>query len=196
MELGGQIRKRRQALGLSQDELAERVYATRQSVSNWENGRTCPDIKSLLLLAEVFSVSLDDLVKGDIAEMKRHIDEQERAAFRRDSNIFTALFIAMIVTCVPLALLWRWWGLAAWSVLAVVALAWSFRVEKWKKKFDIQTYKEIVAFTEGKTLTEIEKAREEGKRPYQKALLAAGSGLLGVVVSLIMFWLWRFTAGK
>ncbi len=38
MELGSQIRKRRQALGLSQDELAARVYATRQSVSNWENG--------------------------------------------------------------------------------------------------------------------------------------------------------------
>ena len=191
MELGSQIRKRRQELGLSQDELAERVYATRQSVSNWENGKTCPDLKSLLLLAEVFSASLDELVKGDIAEMKKQIDEQEKAAFHRDSNIFTALFAAMIVTCVPLALLWRWRGLAIWSVLAAAAFAWSFRVERWKKKFDIQTYKEIVAFTEGRTLTEIEKAREAGKRPYQKALLAAGSGLLGVVVSFIMLWLWR-----
>ena len=191
MELGSQIRKRRQALGLSQDELAARVYATRQSVSNWENGRTCPDLRSLLLLAEVFSASLDDLVKGDIAEMKKQIDDQEKAAFRRDSHIFTALFAAMIVTCVPMALLWRWWGLAAWLVLAAVAFAWSFRVERWKKKFDIQTYKEIVAFTEGRPLSEIEKAREEGKRPYQKALLAAGSGLLGVAVSIIMVWLWR-----
>lgn len=191
MELGSGIRKRRQDMGLSQDELAERIYATRQSVSNWENGRTCPDIKSLLLLAEVFSASLDDLVKGDIAEMKKQIDDEEKAAFRRDRAIYTALFAAMLVTCVPLALLWRWWGLAAWSVLAAVTFAWSFRVEKWKKKFDIQTYKEIVAFTEGKTLSEIEKAREEGKRPYQKALLAAGSGLLGLIVSLIMFWLWR-----
>ena len=191
MELGGQIRKRRQALGLTQDELAERVYATRQSVSNWENGRTCPDIQSLLLLAEVFSATLDDLVKGDIAEMKKQIDDGEKAAFRRDSNIFTALFIAMIVTCVPLAELWRWWGLAAWSVLAAGTFAWSLRVERWKKKLDIQTYKEIVAFTEGKTLTKIEKAREEGKRPYQKVLLAAGAGLLGAVVALVMVWLWR-----
>ena len=191
MELGSQIRKRRQELGLSQDELAQRVYATRQSVSNWENGRTCPDIKSLLLLAEVFSATLDDLVKGDIAEMKKQIDEEEKAAFRRDSVILTALFAVMLVTCVPLAMLWRWRGLAAWSVLAGVTFAWSLRVEKWKKKFDIQTYREIVAFTEGKTLTEIEKAREAGKRPYQKALLAVGSGLLGAVVSLVMLWLWR-----
>ncbi len=191
MELGSQIRKRRQALGLSQDELAARVYATRQSVSNWENGKTCPDIRSLLLLAEAFSASLDDLVKGDIAEMKKQIDDGEKAAFRRDSNIFTALFAAMLVTCVPLALLWRWRGLAVWSVLAAVTFVWSLRVEKWKKKFDIQTYKEIVAFTEGRTLSEIEKAREEGKRPYQKALLAAGSGLLGAAVSLLLAWLWR-----
>ena len=191
MELGSQIRNRRQALGLSQDQLAERVYATRQSVSNWENDRTCPDIKSLLLLAEVFSTSLDELVKGDIAEMKKQIDEQEKAAFRRDSNIYTALFAAMIVTCVPLARLWRWWGLAAWSVLAAVALAWSFRVERWKKKFDIQTYKEIVAFTKGRTLSEIEKAREEGKRPYQKLLLAVGAGALGVVVCLVLALLLR-----
>ena len=191
MAPGSQIRKRRQDLGLSQDELAQRVYATRQSVSNWENSRTCPDIKSLLLLAETFSASLDELVKGDIAEMKKHIDRQQVAAFRRDSAVFTALFAAMLVTCVPLTLLWRWWGLAAWSVLAAAALAWSFRVERWKKKYDIQTYKEIVAFTEGRTLTEIEKAREEGKRPYQKALLAAGAGLLGAAVSLVMMWLWR-----
>ena len=191
MELGSQIRKRRQELGLSQEELAQRVYATRQSVSNWENGRTCPDIKSLLLLAEVFSATLDDLVKGDIAEMKKQIDEAEKTAFRRDSSIFTALFAAMLVTCVPLVMLWRWWGLAAWSVLAAVAFAWSFRVERWKKKFDIQTWREIVAFTEGKTLSEIEKAREEGKRPYQKALLAAGSGLLGAAVALVMLLLWR-----
>ena len=191
MELGSEIRKRRQAMGLSQDELGLRVYATRQSVSNWENGRTCPDIESLLRLSQVFSASLDDLVKGDIPEMKKQIDDGEKAAFRRDSHIYTALFAAMLVTCIPLALTWRWWGLAAWSVLAAVTFAWSFRVERWKKKFDIQTYKEIVAFTEGRPLSEIEKAREEGKRPYQKALLAAGAGLLGAAVSLAMVWLWR-----
>ncbi|MEE0859555.1 MAG: XRE family transcriptional regulator, partial [Acutalibacteraceae bacterium] len=52
--------------------------------------------------------------------------------------------------------------------------------------YDIQTFKEIVAFTDGKSLDEIEKAREEGKRPYQKALLAAGSAALVVIIALIM----------
>lgn len=60
------------------------------------------------------------------------------------------------------------------------------KVEKYKKKYDIQTYKEIVAFTDGKSLDEIEKAREEARRPYQKCLLAAGSALLVVIITFIM----------
>ena len=60
------------------------------------------------------------------------------------------------------------------------------KIEKYKKKYDIQTYKEIVAFTDGKSLNEIEKVREEAKRPYQKALLAAGAALLAVIIAFIM----------
>ena len=59
MNLGTQIRKYRTELSLSQDELAEKLFVSRQSISNWENDKTYPDIKSLLLLSEVFSVSLD-----------------------------------------------------------------------------------------------------------------------------------------
>lgn len=59
MNLGTQIRKYRTELSLSQDELAEKLFVSRQSISNWENDKTYLDIKSLLLLSEVFSVSLD-----------------------------------------------------------------------------------------------------------------------------------------
>ena len=62
-------------------------------------------------------------------------------------------------------------------------------VEREKKKFDMQTYREIIAFTEGKSLSEIEKAREEGKRPYQKVLLAVASGAAGVIVTIFFLWL-------
>ena len=63
---------------------------------------------------------------------------------------------------------------------------------KYKKKYDIQTYKEIVAFTNGKSLDEIEKVREDGKRPYQKVLLAAGSAVLVVIIGFIMTAVMRF----
>ena len=68
MELGNQIKQHRNRMGLSQEELADRVYVSRQTISNWENDKNYPDIKSLLLLSSCFGVSLDDLVKGDMKE--------------------------------------------------------------------------------------------------------------------------------
>ena len=189
MELGAQIKKYRNEQTLSQEELAERVFVSRQSISNWENGKTYPDIKSLLLLSEVFSVSLDQLVKGDVDIMKKEINSQELAKFQKDSNMFTGLFIALIILPIPLGKFLGWWGIAAYMILFAVAIYYALRVEKHKKKYDIQTYKEIVAFTEGKTLDEIEKARETGKRPYQKLLLAVGAGLLTATIAVLMIWL-------
>ncbi len=48
-----------------------------------------------------------------------------------------------------------------------ITMYWALKVEKLKKKNDIQTYKEIVAFTEGKKLDELHKAVEVGKRPFK-----------------------------
>ena len=66
-----------------------------------------------------------------------------------------------------------------------------FRVDRHKKKHNIQTYKEILAFTEGKTLSEIEQAREDGKRPYQKILFIVGSALLAFVVTACMYLIYQ-----
>lgn len=188
MKLGAQIKKLRNELALSQEELAEKVFVSRQSISNWENDKTYPDIKSLLLLSEIFSVSLDNLVKGDIEKMKKEINAQEFAKFQKDSTVFTVMFIVAILLPVPLVMFWVWWGLAVSLVLWGVTIFYSIRVEKYKKKYDIQTYKEIIAFTEGKSLDEIEKVRESGKRPYQKAIAVIGSGLLAILVAKIMFF--------
>ena len=177
MELSKQIKKYRTEANLSQEELADKIYVSRQTISNWENEKNYPDIKSLVLMSEVFQVSLDNLIKGDLERMKKEIDTQEYAKFQKDSTIFTVLFIALLIVPVPLVMLWKWFGMVLYL---------SVRIEKYKKKYDIQTFKEIVAFTDGKSLDEIEKAREEGKRPYQKALLAAGSAALVVIIALIM----------
>ncbi len=65
-------------------------------------------------------------------------------------------------------------------------------MEKYKKKHNIQTYKEIRAFKEGKTLSEIELAREEGKRPYQKAFITIGLSILAVAVTASMILIYRY----
>lgn len=189
MNLGGQIKKYRTELSLSQDELAERMFVSRQSISNWENNKTYPDIKSLLLLSGIFSVSLDELVKEDVEIMKNEIGEQEKKRFEKESEILAAFYLAIVVLPIPLAKFCGWWGMGIYLIIIAFGMYYAFRVEKHKKQLDIQTYKEIVAFTEGKTLTEMEKACESGKRIYQKIFLAVGSGIIGIVVCAMMFWL-------
>ncbi len=156
MELSRQIKKYRTQADLSQEELAEKIFVSRQTISNWENDKNYPDIKSLVLMSEVFQVSLDNLIKGDLEKMKKEIDAQEFEKFQKDGNVFTVLFIILLIAPVPLVLLWKWAGLAIYLALFGITMIYAVRIEKYKKKYDIQTYKEIVAFTDGKSLDEID----------------------------------------
>lgn len=82
-----------------------------------------------------------------------------------------------------------YYGLAITCALFIITACFAIKVEKHKKNNDIQTFKEVVSFTEGKLLDEIEKAREYGKRPYQKFLFAFMGAVIAAVVSLISIWL-------
>lgn len=70
-----------------------------------------------------------------------------------------------------------------------LSMYFAFQVEKVKKDNDVQTYKEIVAFSEGKLLDDIQKQREIGKRPYQKIFLVIGSALITFVVCVLIGFL-------
>ena len=191
MELGKQIKRYRMEANLSQEELADKVFVSRQTISNWENDKNYPDIKSLVLMSEVFHVSLDHLVKGDLERMKKEIDKQEYAEFQKNSNIFSILFVALLIVPVPLVMIFEWFGMLLYIGLWAIGMYFAIKLDKYKKKYDIQTYKEIVAFMEGKSLSEIEKAREEGKRPYQKALLPVASAVMVMIIAFIMFMIMK-----
>ena len=185
MEIGSQIKKLRNALGLSQEELAEKIYVTRQTISNWENEKSYPDIHSLLALSSIFEISLDQLIKGDIEIMKQEISKEEAGRFDRMGRLFAVLFFASIILFVPLVVFLKIPGIIRWVVFYMVTLVVAFRVEKLKKSNDIHTYKEVVAFSEGKTLDEIQKQREIGKRPYQTALKLLVGGCVGAAIAAI-----------
>lgn len=185
MEIGNQIKQHRAALNLSQEELAEQVFVTRQTLSNWENGKTYPDINSLLRLSTVFRVSLDELVKGDIPKMKEQIKQTDIIEFKRASYILTVMDLVMVVSALPLWTYLKTTGIVIWGIWTAASLLYAFHVEKLKKRHNIQTYKEIQAFMAGKGLDELETAEEKGKRPYQKVLLVLGSALLGAICGLL-----------
>lgn len=188
MELGKQIKKYRTERSFSQDVLAEKIYVSRQTISNWENDKSYPDVKSLVLLSEVFDVSLDQLIKGDVENMKEQINREDQKRFEDLSRIFTVMLLATLITPIPLAHFLSYVGIGIWIAVFAVGMYVGILVEKEKRKFDVQTYKEIIAFSEGKSLNEIEKAKEEGKRPYQKILLVVAAGVIALVVSMLIGW--------
>lgn len=191
MEIGNRIKKFREKLNLSQEELAEKVYTSRQTISNWENDKTYPDINSLKLLSNIFDVSLDSLIEGDIELMKRKINEKEQKDFYKLSWIYTAEFIIMILSAYPLFKFLKIIGVVIWILFTIITIATAFKIEKLKKEYDIQTYKEIVAFCNEKSLTHDEKSEEKGKRIYQKIFLAIISAIIGV----LLFALLKFLIG-
>ena len=189
MEFGKQIKKLRQEAQLSQEELAERIYVSRQTISNWENDKSYPDVNSLVLLSETFQISLDKLIKGDIEVMKDVIQKEEIEKMNRYGGIYTMMLIASAVSAVPLFMLLGVWALIPWGIIWGIAMYFAFMLEKIKKDNDVQTYKEIVAFSDGQLLDDIQKQREIGKRPYQKILLVIGSGLITFAVCILIGFL-------
>lgn len=186
MEISSQIKQRRTAAGISQEELADLIFISRQTLSNWETGKTYPDINSLLRLSEVFHVSLDELVKGDIKAMQEQIKKEDIEIYRRETKHLKLAAVAALGSFI-LSLFWD-------SMIAnllyyacnIGASLLLFRVCRLNERNDIQTYREIKAFLEGKRLDEMESAVEKAKRPYQIWLLILVLFALGTVSGILM----------
>lgn len=186
LDLHTQIKKYRTDLNLSQEKLAEKVYVTRQTISNWENNKSYPDIHSLLLLSSTFDISLDQLIKGDVTIMIEEINKEEQKKFNQDGTIFTILLLLTMISAVPLMVFLDIVGAIIFALLFMITMYFALKVEKLKKDNNMQTYKEILAFTEGKQLGEIEKTKELAIRPYQKILIPLAFALITFVVCSII----------
>ena len=189
MELGKQIKMHRQEAELSQEELANRVYVSRQTILNWENDKSYPDVNSLVLLSEIFQISLDKLIKGDIGFMKEVIQKEEIEKMKRYGRIYTIMLIVTVVSAVPLFMWLGVWAFIPWGIIWAISMYFALKIEKVKKDNDVQSYKEIVAFSEGKLLDDIQKQCEIGKRPYQKNFLVIGSMLITLAVCVLIGFL-------
>lgn len=78
MDIGGKIKKSRTDAKITQEQAAQALGISRQTISNWENERSYPDIVSVLKMSDLYSVSLDYLLKGE-GPMKDYLDYIEES---------------------------------------------------------------------------------------------------------------------
>ncbi len=71
MNIGDKIKNAREENSLTQTQAAESLMVSRQTISNWENGKSLPDILSVIRMSELYKISLDELLKGDKAMMEK-----------------------------------------------------------------------------------------------------------------------------
>lgn len=104
MDLGNKIMTLRKKNNLSQEDLAEKVGVTRQTISKWELEETTPDINQAKKLSMIFNVSLDELVNNDVNSILiEKVSNTERLAgiiikILKVSGILLILFIALMLT--------------------------------------------------------------------------------------------------
>jgi transcriptional regulator with XRE-family HTH domain len=97
LNISEKLKQARLASNLTQEELADRVGVSRQTISNWENGRSYPDIVSIIELSNIYNMTLDSLLKGD-NEMIEHLKKStDVTKSNRHVLIALALFGAMVL---------------------------------------------------------------------------------------------------
>ena len=102
MDISNQILNIRKEEKLTQEEFGKLFYVTRQTVSNWENGKTYPDLQTLVDISNQFEISLDLLLKGD-SKMVKAIDiERSLGTIKKEKLIidfFTGSGTGIIASC-------------------------------------------------------------------------------------------------
>ena len=160
MELARQLKAKREERGLSQDEVAKAIFVSRQTVSNWENDKTYPDVQSLLLLSQLFGVSIDELIKGDAVAMQQAIKEDSRKMRLLSYGMIGFSVLAFLFLLV-FSLAWQEpsgfarmskgniAGAATFIVLYAIGFGMAIAIDRLKKRHDIVTYREIDRFLKG-----------------------------------------------
>lgn len=103
MGIGKQITRIRKERNLTQEDFAQMFHVTRQTVSNWENEKSYPDLQTLIVMSDIFEISLDVLIKED-SKMVKTIDKERLygTVLKREKNIngfFTGSGTGMIISC-------------------------------------------------------------------------------------------------
>ena len=102
MSLGERLYELRKKKGLSQEEVAEKLNVTRQSVSKWETDESKPDFDKIVPICELYEISTNELLNGT----KEEKEEQEVEVINKDNKKKRALFITSAIFLYFLSIIW------------------------------------------------------------------------------------------
>ncbi len=100
MEISEKLKEARQSIGMTQDQVAEKIMVSRVTISHWESGKSLPDIVSLISLSDLYGISLDELVKGD-SKMTEKVKKDVK-----DANANKRLIIATAILVIAVLLVY------------------------------------------------------------------------------------------
>lgn len=111
IEIGKKIQIARKEAGLTQEQAAEKLSVSRQTVSNWENEKTYPDILSVIRMSDLYSVSLDVLLKGEAQMQNSYIDylEESLDVVKSNRKKGKIILIAVYLLVWSFAMICFWW---------------------------------------------------------------------------------------
>ena len=95
INVGQKLQMARNKQGLTQEQIAQQLQVSRQTISNWENNKSYPDIVSLITLSELYQISLDQLLKGDKAMIEHLSKSTNTVASNR--RLLTAIILNIII---------------------------------------------------------------------------------------------------
>lgn len=141
MEIKKKLKDARANAGLTQEQVAEKIMVSRQTISNWENGKSLPDIISIINLSDLYQISLDELLKGD-TKIKEKIEKDVKVAegnkrliLRTAILLFAVSIIYSISTLVGGAFNDFCEAAIRWVVLGIgVAFAMTYMSQKESRK--------------------------------------------------------------
>uniref|UniRef100_UPI0035214EF8 helix-turn-helix domain-containing protein n=1 Tax=Blautia faecicola TaxID=2509240 RepID=UPI0035214EF8 len=120
MEIGKKLKDARMRSGFTQESVAEKVNVSRQTISNWENEKSYPDITSVIELSNLYSISLDELLKGD-EKMMEHLEESTNVV--KSTRKLIGAILLNIITVILLVTLSMFLPDRSYYLLVVFCLA-------------------------------------------------------------------------
>ena len=137
MNIGNKIKNARESNHLTQEQAAQRLMVSRQTISNWETGKSLPDILSIMRMSELYNLSLDELLKEDKAMLAKM--EKDAKARKTEVKIIKTVCIFLLLGVLTFALAQIFtgnpivefiYGATPWVLLGITVLLWLLSSDK------------------------------------------------------------------